>query len=342
MNESWRGDRQADVTHRACRIAILGATSQIARDLIVAVARDPMVEAFLFSRRPLDVECWLALSGLAGRFMCRDYQGFGVESFDCIINFVGVGDPAKREAIGAGIFEVTQQFDELALSYLRRHTACRYFFMSSGAAYCSSFERPVDVTSVASVPLNHFTRSDWYGAAKLHAECRHRALHDLGIIDIRVFGYFSRSQNLTGRFFLSEIVSAIVQNRILMVTEQPIVRDFLHPHDFYTLIKCLLTAPPTNDSVDTYTLGTINKEGLLATMRDQFGLSFVVVPEKDKGDGGLRENYYSLNRKAADFGYRPAYTSRECVVEETDAILRSAHPRVAGQQVGDALASNGV
>ena len=67
------------------RIAILGATSQIARDLIVSFAAAEDKHLHLFARRPDDVTKCLTCVGLSGRYPADDFSGFGKQEFDAII-----------------------------------------------------------------------------------------------------------------------------------------------------------------------------------------------------------------------------------------------------------------
>ena len=46
--------------------------------------------------------------------------------------------------MGNSIFDVTLRFDEMVLEYLQAHPACRYLFLSSGAAYGSGFSEPAN------------------------------------------------------------------------------------------------------------------------------------------------------------------------------------------------------
>jgi hypothetical protein len=110
------------------RIAILGATSQIARDLIVSFSAAEDKHLHLFARRPDEVTKWLASVGLSGRYPVDDFSEFSKQEFDAVINFVGVGNPAQAVAMGNSIFEVTLCYDELVLNYLKTHPACRYLF----------------------------------------------------------------------------------------------------------------------------------------------------------------------------------------------------------------------
>lgn len=305
------------------RIAILGATSQIAKDLILSDARtDQKEELHLFARRPGAVSVWLDTIGLAKCFPVADFAAFGSRDYDAIINFVGIGNPALAAAMGATIFDITLQYDQLALDYLRGHPACRYLFLSSGAAYGSTFDEPIGRTSKAVITLNDLPSQEWYGVAKVHAECRHRSLSDMAIIDIRVFNYFSRTQDLSARFLLTDIVRNIRDGTILQTTPDYIVRDFLHPADFCNLIHSLLFSPPANAAVDCYTRAPIDKPGLLTEMQRQLGLRYEVSQAPIAVNAtGTKPYYYSLNKRAADFGYVPTRTSIQGILEEARAIL---------------------
>ncbi len=297
------------------RIAILGATSQIAKDLVLSFASQCQHELMLYARRPEAVMQWLADVGLDGRYAIANFATFCMgEHFDAIMNFVGVGNPAQAAAMGASIFDVTLQYDELALGYLRQHPDCRYIFLSSGAAYGANFDAPVDVNSKAVVPINNLQPQDWYGVAKLHAECRHRSLAPLPIVDIRVFNYFSHTQDLDARFLITDILRAIRDKTVLKTSSDNIVRDFIHPSDFYQLVVAILNAPPINAVVDAYSKAPIDKATLLVAMQENFGLRYEFV---ETGAGvnatGGKLSYYSLNRVAADFGYKPKYSAIESI-----------------------------
>ena len=304
------------------RLAILGATSQIARDLIQSFAAQNTNALVLYARRPQAVTEWLFSVNLAGRYPVHDYDAFStVEHFDAILNFVGVGNPVAAAAMGASIFDVTLHYDELALDYVRQHPACRYIFLSSGAAFCASFDAPVDANTLATVPINNLQPQNWYGVAKLHAECRHRSLAHLPIVDIRVFNYFSRTQDMDTRFLITDILCAIRDKSVLKTSADYIVRDFIHPSDFCSLVNLILTAPEINAVVDAYSKAPVDKPTLLAVMHEKFGLQYETV---QMGAGvnatGGKAHYYSTNKKAAEFGYQPKLTALEGVLREFSSI----------------------
>ncbi|MFA6061490.1 MAG: NAD-dependent epimerase/dehydratase family protein [Gallionella sp.] len=304
------------------KIAILGATSQIARDLIVSFSADADKKLHLFARRPDEVTKWLASAGLSGCYPVDDFAEFVGHEFDAVINFVGVGNPAQAVAMGSSIFDITLRFDEMVLDYLKTHSACRYLFLSSGAAYGSSFNEPATRDTAATVAINNLAPHEWYGAAKLHAECRHRAHPELAIIDIRVFNYFSRTQDIEARFLITDILRAIRDKTVLKTSSDYIVRDFLHPSDFYSLVCVLLAAPPANAAVDCYSRAPIDKPALLAAMQKEFVLQYEITGN-DAGVNatGGKSHYYSLNTRAADFGYQPSLTSLECILIEAKKII---------------------
>jgi nucleoside-diphosphate-sugar epimerase len=305
------------------RLAILGATSQIAKDLVQSFVAQSSHELVLYARRPDIVAQWLSSVGLAGRYAAGDFSAFSTEEhFDAILNFVGVGDPAQAAAMGATIFDVTLKYDELALSYVRQHPDCRYLFLSSGAAYGASFDAPVDANTQTTIAINKLQPQDWYAVAKLHAECRHRSLAHLPIVDIRVFNYFSHTQDMEARFLITDIVRAIRDKTVLKTSAAYMVRDYLSPSDFYGLVSAILNSPATNVVLDCYSKAPIDKITLLAALQAKFGLQYEVVHTAAGVNAtGTKPRYYSLNKQAEDFGYQPQLTSLDGILKEINKVI---------------------
>ncbi|MBP0628123.1 NAD(P)-dependent oxidoreductase [Cupriavidus sp. AcVe19-1a] len=306
------------------RIAILGATSQIAGDLVLAFSGQRNHELALFVRRPETMKHWLAGAGLSNRHSVADFGAFDIdERFDAIVNFVGVGNPATAAAMGASILDVTLKYDDLAMDYLRHYPDCRYIFLSSGAAYGSNFAEPVDANTRAVIAINNLQPQDWYGVAKLYAECRHRAHPTLSIVDVRVFSYFSHTQNPSARFFITDLLRAIESGEALITSPDNIVRDYIGPDDFTRLVSLILDAPPTNKVVDCYTLAPVAKMTLLETMKEQFGLAYEVrnAPAGVNATG-VKMNYYSINREAEIFGFYPTRNSLDSILNEVRLISK--------------------
>jgi nucleoside-diphosphate-sugar epimerase len=305
------------------RIAIFGSTSWIAKDLIQSFAAKSRDELVLYARRPENVRQWLGSVGLSGKYSVVDFSVFSVtEQFDVILNFVGVGNPAQAALMGASIFDVTLKYDELALSYVRENPRCRYIFLSSGAAYGSNFQVPVDENSKALIAINNLQPQNWYGMAKLHAECRHRSLAHLAIIDIRVFNYFSHTQDISARFFITDILRAIQFGETLMTTPENIVRDYIGPDDFFKLVSLILESPATNNVFDCYTRAPVDKLTLLSKMKEYFGLSYAIQKEPVGINAtGVKVNYFSQNFRANSLGYLPSLNSLETIYKESEKLL---------------------
>lgn len=305
------------------RLAVFGATSQIAKDLLLSFAADSQHELVLYARRPQAVLQWLNLANLAQSYKVVDFEAFTKdEHFDAILNFVGVGNPAQAAAMGASIFDVTLKYDELALDYVREHQTCRYIFLSSGAAYGSSFDAPANANTKASFDLNHLQPQDWYGAAKLHAECRHRALAPLPIVDLRVFNYFSHTQDMSARFLMTDLFRAIRDKTVLQTSAAYMVRDYMHPSDFYRLVRTVLAGPAINAVFDCYSKAPVDKPTLLAALQENFDLDYELQQAPVGVNAtGIKPHYYSINTRAADFGYKPLLTSLDGLQFELDLAL---------------------
>jgi nucleoside-diphosphate-sugar epimerase len=305
------------------RIAILGASSRIAGDLILWFAQQPDTALHLFVRRPQQMLDWLHQNGIASHAQVGLYPDFGEGGeYFAVINFVGVGDPAKALSMGAEILDLTHRFDSLALEYVQRHPHCRYLFISSGAAYGSRFESPVDEDSQSAFAINTLGSDAWYGMAKAHAECRHRAHPRLPIMDIRIFNYISQTQDLSARFLVTDAIRAIRDRTVLQTSAARTVRDYLHASDFCTLIDAVLAAQSTNDVIDCYSKAPIEKTELLQALQAAFGLRYTVSPEQAGINAtGHKPCYYSVNRRARHFGYAPAFSSLDGVLHATAALL---------------------
>jgi len=303
------------------KIAILGATSQIAKDLIISFSRHSDDQCILFSRVPVNVSAWLKEYHIQS-YSSHSYDEFSHGDYDAIINFVGVGDPSRAKKMGASIFDITYDYDQLALTYIKQHPECKYIFLSSGAVYGDVFEKPVHSESVAQFPVNYLGETHWYAIAKLYAEARHRALPNLPIVDVRVFNYFSHTQDMSARFFITDMLRAIRDHEVFETTSENIVRDFLHPDDFYQLIACILKAEPVNMAVDCYSKAPVDKMTLLEVMQKEFHLEYQVTDSDISVNAtGRKLNYYSSHLLAKKLGYFPVYTSESCILTEISNYL---------------------
>lgn len=311
------------------KIAILGATSEIAKDLIISFSSHNEHELILFARRPEEVARWLSLVNISNKYPAYGFESFSQFSdLDAILNFVGSGDPAKTKLMGSSIMEITERYDLLALNYLKFHPECKYIFISSGAVYGIDFLEAASIDKKALIPINDVGIQDWYGLSKLLAECRHRAHSNQSIIDIRVFNYFSYTQNMNTDFFISEIIRAISKKVKLYTSFSSMIRDYVGRKDFFALILCLLDTKNFNGPVDCYSKEPIEKFDLIQLMVEKFGLIFEVTEKfSDTKIKNLKKNYFSINHLASNFGYEPQYSSADLIKEEALNFFIQKHTK---------------
>lgn len=300
-------------------IAVLGATSQIARDLVSLLSQEEGITLSLFSRSPARVSSWLSQHRL--QMNNADYSAFpGGRPLDAILNFVGAGDPARAQEMGSTLLEITRHFDELAMDYVRRHPACRYVFLSSGAVYGDQFSSPVTTETPARLTLQPRSATHWYAMSKVYAEYNHRAHAQLPIIDLRVFSYFSRQQDLNARFLVCDMLRAAWNGTPFVTTADDIVRDYIHPADLAGLMRGLLNSAPVNQSVDCVSLAPVSKFELIKAMSEEFGLLHQVEAVSPAGTE-VKRHYYSLDQGARQFGFTPTRTSLQSVIEEAKGMF---------------------
>ncbi len=306
----------------SARIAILGATGHVGKCLtagllarggysITAVVRNaPRLKAFL--------------SGEAEGAACavRSFEDFRTDEFDAVVNCVGVGTPGAVTEAGAGIFEITERFDALVLDYQKRHPDTRSIAFSSGAAYCGDFAEPASEAAHARVNINSLAPTDYYGIAKLASESKHRAMADRPIVDLRLFGLFSRYADMGAHYFMTDVYHALERQETLKVAPENVVRDYIDPDDLCSMVCAVLDAEPCNDVFDLYSAAPVSKFDILTAFAARYGLTYDVLDSPVGGAAtGSKPNYYSTNHRAARLGYSPAYTSIESLHRQVDTLL---------------------
>lgn len=310
------------MTEVSKRVAILGATGHVGKCLtagllargrhsVTAVARNaPRLMTFL--------------SGEANGAACavRSFDDFGEDEYDAVVNCVGVGTPGAVAKIGAGIFEITEHFDALVLDYQQRHSDTRSIAFSSGAAYCGDFAEPASECTQARVAINAVSPADYYGIAKLASESKHRAMADRPIVDLRLFGFFSRYADMDAHYFMTDVYHALERPEALTVGPDDVVRDYIDPDDLCSMVCAVLDSEPCNDVFDLYSAAPASKFDILSTFAARYGLKYDVLDGQVGGVAtGSKPNYYSTNHRAARLGYRPMYTSIESLERQIDGLL---------------------
>ncbi|MDE9550834.1 NAD-dependent epimerase/dehydratase family protein [Xenorhabdus bovienii] len=305
------------------KIAILGATSQIFKDVLFqwGVSQSSH-ELFLFSRDSQRVSEIFSSIEYHNNYNINDFYKSEI-NFDAIINFIGVGDPAKLEKYGDKILQVTNNYDTHVISYLEHHPKCKYIFISSGAVYGTSFSSGVNENSVATIPINSITAKDFYSIAKIYAEVRHRANKDKFIVDIRIFNIFSHLQDINASFFITDAARAIINSDVLLVSPDDMIRDYIHPSDLTQMIDLIINQnSKLNLAVDCYSKSPVGKFELLNILENEFNLKWDANRKKNIIDAsGIKSHYFSNNRIAEALGYIPRYTSVDTILEELSRLL---------------------
>lgn len=310
----------------APRLAILGATGHIGRSLLAELAASEPILAF--ARAPGRVETFAAAAGLPpANVAARPIEAFAEVNAEVVINCIGVGDPARVRELGAGIFRLTERFDDLVLDWIGHGGDRLYVNMSSGAVYGTDFDAPATEGGVHAVPVNRIGPERHYALAKLNAEAKHRALAERSIVDLRVFSYFSRFIGLDGSFFLAEAMNSLTARRELVTTPAEMTRDHVVPADLAALVHAVVaywstSSAPVNAALDVHSRGPVGKFALLDTLEREFGLRYRV----DAGLGtlaptGRKSEYYSTRAVPPCWGYRPRFDSAGGVVAEVAALL---------------------
>lgn len=304
------------------KIAILGATSHIAKNLICYFRRDSCHELFLFARNQGAVHEFLKATEGEVASIVAGFDCFPGGDYDAVINCVGIADPQKQKHAGVELFRLTEHFDNLVLDYLAGHEKTVYVNFSSGAVYGTTFDSGVESSAVASVAVNDIAPADYYRIAKLNAEAKHRAMADRSIIDLRVFSFFSRFIDLNSGFLLTEMMRCVIDRQPFHTDVVDIVRDYVAPADLFSLVKSCVASHGINQPIDVFSAGPVRKSELIDLFSRDFGL-------ETKTDSGVRVSttgaklaYYSANHAATTLlNYVPKFASRDVVHDEAGAIM---------------------
>ena len=307
-------------------IAIFGSTSHIAKGLIYNFIRNGAFDLHLFTRSPDKVRSFLGAIGKSSdnAYIIHDgYRNFMKYSHDAVINCVGVGTLNKPEADYTDWFTVTEEYDNLAIGYLRKNRPdALYISFSSGAVYGGEFSAPVEENTVNSIRVNHIATQDYYAIARLNSEAKHRAFNGLRIVDLRIFSYFSRFIDLTDGYFITEVLDSILDNKVLVTSNENMVRDYVHPEDLFSIIRKCMDAETINAAFDVTSAKPVKKKEILDYFSSEYGLQYRTIHSLGRASAtGSKSLYYSKYHNTAGIGYKPAFSSMDSIVQESKYIL---------------------
>ncbi|MFA6973577.1 MAG: NAD(P)-dependent oxidoreductase [Parcubacteria group bacterium] len=305
------------------KIAILGATGYIGRSLVYELSLETKDDIFLFGRSRKKLNDLLKIIVNKKSFKANNFDKFKNFKYDVVINCVGIGNPAEMNKSGFKIFEITEKFDNLVLNYLKKNPECIYINLSSGAAYGKKIEKPVKNETYSSININKLDQGDNYTISKINSEAKHRILSEFNIVDLRVFSFFSRFIELGPGYLISDIIISIKNKSVLLTAPEDIVRDYVNPSDLLNLIKLLIKKKNINEVFDVYTLKPVSKFELLNYLKKKYGLRFEIKKSSVlSSPTGLKNAYYSNNKKAKDIGYKPTMTSLQGIEREIISVIK--------------------
>ena len=305
-------------------IAIFGSTGHMGKNLISFFIKNNDFKVFLFSR---DIKKFESLKMIFSDTMSfNTYDDFGKNEYDVIINCVGISNPNAFEKNSRSIFDIAEFYDTMVLDYLKNFPTTLYINLSSGAVFSGKFDKPVDDSSTYKFDVNGINKGEMYSISKMYLESKHRSLPDLNIVDLRIFGFFSRFIDVNAGFFMSELLQALKNKSEFVTDKKDFVRDYVNPKDFYDLTKNCIANKKINDVFDVYSKEIISKFQILEECFNKFDLKFKLVEKIESiSPTGVKKNYYSLSRKAEKINYSPQFSSLETILNESSLFLENSH-----------------
>jgi nucleoside-diphosphate-sugar epimerase len=305
------------------KIAILGATGHIAKNLISNFKSLENYNLFLFARSDEKLNNFLKSLNYSSNIEKISLNDFTNKKYDAVINCIGISDPGKLKNIGSEIFRLTEYYDNFILDYLKDNSSCIYINFSSGAAYGTNFSVPADQYKHNEININNIGEKDNYGIVKLYSEAKHRSWENFNIVDLRVFAFFSRYIDLNSKYFITELISCIKTRKEFLTGNNNIVRDYIHPKDLFNLINICINIRKINDAFDVYSLKPATKFEILNYFSANYSLKYKIeTGTLGENTTGIKDNYYSINKKAENIGYVPEYSAMDCVISESKELLK--------------------
>jgi nucleoside-diphosphate-sugar epimerase len=304
------------------KIAIFGASGHIGKNLIYYLKDDPHLKIFCFSRSIEKINGFI-LSVNAENCVPTTYDEFSGERYDAIINCIGIGDPAALKIAKDQIFRLTEYYDNLILDNLKIYHSTVYINISSGAVYGTDFRNPADNSFITEIDVNKITTIEHYRIAKLNSEVKHRSLSDFKIIDLRIFGFFSRFIELNKEFLLCKIIKSVLEEKIFITGIDNIYRDYIHPQDFVEIIKKCISNNEINKAFDVISKAPISKFEILDFFKTNYHLKIEIDPNTGFNSiTGNKLNYYSTNNNILlELGFEPSNGSLDTIKMESEIIL---------------------
>ncbi|WP_068779047.1 NAD-dependent epimerase/dehydratase family protein [Paenibacillus sp. GM2] len=307
------------------KVAILGATGHIGKNVTKAFCKNGMYHLSLFVRSREKLVSFLQENNMeyANDISIMDFSNFTSEYYDVVINCTGIGNPGALANDPFLVFKVTEEIDNLVLNYIYKNPETLYINFSSGAIYGTDYEEPASESKKLIIDVNHLSNKDYYGISKLNMEAKHRSLVQNHIVDLRIFGFFSAYIDTQSRFFLTDILNSLNNNHVLNTSSEDMIRDYVHPSDLIAILDLCMNKHKVNDSFDAYSLKPVTKFELLDYFVSNHNLQVNYINDlngQSRSITGNKNNYYSMNRNAEKIGYNPKFNSLQSVSETINLL----------------------
>ncbi len=305
-------------------IAILGGTSHVGEGLVSRFLTDREVSLSWFGRSAERMKNFLLANSLSGNIQLKEgYDDFPDGAYDVIVNCVGAGTPEVLKENYSLWFTVLEEFDNLALDYLREvNEKALYVTFSSGALYGRNLQNATDENSCYSINPNKIGVPDYYAVAKLYSEAKHRSLSRLNIVDLRIFAYFSRFADPGSGYLMTDILKALLEKTPLTTRKNDLVRDYVAPDDLYDLVLLCMNRESINRALDAYSAAPVSKMEMLKAFSEKFNLQVDFADEITPVSPNATSSVYCSGcHFAGEIGYRPKYTSLEGLTDELSHAL---------------------
>lgn len=286
-------------------ILILGANSHISKGLIYNFYKNKKYTLYLFTTNIERLKNFLTENKIENVNIRTNIDDLKNINMISLINCIGVGTENKLKGRYYKYFTIPEEYDNFCLDYIRKNKKCVYINFSSGAIY-----KKLNPSNIKS--------EDFYSITRYYLEAKHRSFKDLNIVDLRLFSYFSRFIDFNDKYFITEIIDCVLNNKKFITTKENIVRDYLHPEDLFNIILKCIDKKRINDFFDINSKKDISKKEILDYFINIYNLE--VEYKKDinyKSATGNKVIYKSNNTKLKEIlNYSPKYSSLECIKNE--------------------------
>ena len=157
---------------------------------------------------------------------------------------------------------------------------------------------------------------------RANSEAKHRAFKTLNIVDLRIFSYFSRYIDLEEGYFITDVLTSILNGKTLVTNDENMVRDYLHPDDLFSMVVKCIDVHTLNAAFDVVSTCPVDKKAILEYFTSEYGLKYKINQSKKRTSAtGYKKVYCSNYQSATTVEFKPRFSSIETIRQETKHLL---------------------